>query len=91
MLKCSDASTKKGIMSESFGRLENFKVGDVVLWSNLDGKMTGVISDLQYAFKGGRDVGVATVFCFENQKKHEVLAVNLKILTKNGSGEAKTN
>ena len=70
MLKCSDASTKKGIMSESFGRLENFKVGDVVLWSNF---------------------GVATVFCFENQKKHEVLAVNLKILTKNGSGEAKTN
>ena len=76
-------------MGEGFGKLEDFKVGDVVLWSNLDGKMTGVVSDLQYAFRGGRDVGVATVFCFENQKKHEVLAINLKILTKNELGEAK--
>jgi len=69
-------------MSNSFGILDDFAVGDVVLWSKLGIKMTGVISDLRLVTEGGRDVAHADVFCFENQKKHDVLCINLKIITK---------
>ena len=69
--------------SNSFGVLDNFKVGDVVLWSRLGIKLTGVVSDLYLNLEGGREVAYASVFCFENQQKLDVLCVNLKILTKN--------
>jgi hypothetical protein len=69
-------------MSDSFGILDNFAVGDVVLWSKLGMKLTGVISDLRLVAEGGREVAHADVFCFENQKKHDVLCLNLKIITK---------
>tara|TARA_Y100000593_G_C4070740_1_gene219006 strand:- start:46 stop:270 length:225 start_codon:yes stop_codon:yes gene_type:complete len=69
-------------MNNSFGILDNFAVGDVVLWSKLGLKLTGVISDLRLEFEGGREVAHADVFCFENQKKHDVLCINLKIITK---------
>ncbi len=69
-------------MSNSFGVIDNFSVGDVVLWSRLGLKKTGVISDLRLVMQGGREVAHADVFCFENQKKHDVLCINLKIITK---------
>ena len=69
-------------MGSSFGILDDFAIGDVVLWSKLGTKMTGVISDLKLVAEGGRDVAHADVFCFENQKKHDVLCINLKIITK---------
>ena len=69
-------------MNNSFGILDNFAIGDVVLWSKLGKKMTGVISDLRLVMQGGREVAHADVFCFENQKKHDVLCINLKIITK---------
>tara|TARA_R110000803_G_scaffold110537_3_gene178940 strand:- start:138 stop:362 length:225 start_codon:yes stop_codon:yes gene_type:complete len=69
-------------MNSSFGVIEGFAVGDVVLWSRLGTKKTGVISDLKLVMQGGREVAHADVFCFENQKKHDVLCINLKIITK---------
>jgi len=69
-------------MNKSFGVTDGFAIGDVVLWSKLGMKMTGVISDLKLVTQGGREVAHADVFCFENQKKHDVLCINLKIITK---------
>ena len=69
-------------MSNSFGILDDFAIGDVVLWSKLGQKMTGVVSSLQFVTEGGRDVAHADVFCFENQQKHDVLCINLKVITK---------
>ena len=71
-------------MNNSFGILDNFAIGDVVLWSKLGKKMTGVISDLRLVMQGGREVAHADVFCFENQKKHDVICINIKIITKTG-------
>ena len=70
-------------MSKTFGNLKDFSVGDVVLWSKLDKKMTGVISDLRLVLEGGRQVAYADVFCFEKEQKHNVLCLNLKIISKN--------
>tara|TARA_B100000900_G_scaffold360151_2_gene332059 strand:+ start:715 stop:939 length:225 start_codon:yes stop_codon:yes gene_type:complete len=70
-------------MSETFGNLNDFSVGDVVLWSKLGRKMTGVISELHLVFEGGREVAHADVFCFEKEQKHDVLCLNLKIISKN--------
>lgn len=83
MLKYKARPKIPKVMSETFGNLEDFSIGDVVLWSSLDRKMTGVISDLRLVFEGGREVARADVFCFEREKKHDVLCLNLKILSKN--------
>ena len=69
-------------MSETFGNLEDFSIGDVVLWSKLGHKQTGVISDLRLVFEGGRQVAHADVFCFEKEQRHDVLCLNLKIISK---------
>jgi hypothetical protein len=75
--------TTTKVMNKSFGNLDNFSIGDVVLWSNLGKKMTGVVSGLKFIHEGGRSVAHADVFCFENEKKYDVLCLNLKIITKN--------
>jgi len=69
-------------MNSSFGAIDDLAIGDVVLWSKLGLKLTGVISDLRLVMQGGREVAHADVFCFENQKKHDVLCINLKVITK---------
>jgi hypothetical protein len=69
-------------MSETFGNLEDFSIGDVVLWSKLGHKQTGVISGLRLVFEGGRQVAHADVFCFEKEQRHDVLCLNLKIISK---------
>tara|TARA_R100000458_G_C8202003_1_gene192235 strand:+ start:621 stop:779 length:159 start_codon:yes stop_codon:yes gene_type:complete len=51
--------------------------------------MVGVISDLYIAETGGRDVAYASVYCLEEQKKYDVLCINLKLLTKNELDEQK--
>ena len=73
-------------MSDTFGNLSNDSIGDVVLWSILGHKMTGVISDLRLVFEGGRQVAHADIFCFEKQQKYDVLCINLKIISKNEVG-----
>ena len=70
-------------MNKSFGNLDDFSIGDVVLWSKLNKKMTGVISGLRFVHEGGRKVAHADVFCFEKEQKYDVLCLNLKIITKN--------
>ena len=60
-------------MNSSFGAIDDLAIGDVVLWSKLGLKLTGVISDLRLVMQGGREVAHADVFCFENQKKLDIL------------------
>ena len=67
MLNYKTKSTMLRPRENSFGVLDNFKVGDVVLWSFLGEKLTGVVSDLYLESRGGREIAYATVFCFKNQ------------------------
>lgn len=76
-------------IGQSFGKVGNFKVGDIVFWSFYSKKKTGIVSDLYTRENGGRNIAYATVFCFKDRKKHDVLCVNLKILTKNAVEKAK--
>ena len=68
----------------SFGKISNFKAGDIVCWSNLDSKHSGIISDLFFTPIGVRKVAYAKIFCFEDEKSHEILCLNLKIVSENG-------
>ncbi len=70
-------------VSESFGKINNFKVGDIVVWTYYDAKKTGIVSDLYFSTIGGRNIAYADIFSFEEQKTYKILCVNLKILTKN--------
>jgi hypothetical protein len=76
-------------IGQTFGKIENFKVGDIVFWAVYSKKKTGIISNLYLLQDGGRNLAYATVFCFRDRGKHEVLCVNLKILTKNEFEQAK--
>ena len=70
-------------ISQTFGKIDNFKIGDIVYWSKYSEKKIGIVSDLYSLFDGNRKVAYATIFCFEEQRKHNILCMNLKILTKN--------
>jgi hypothetical protein len=76
-------------IGQSFGKIDNFKVGDIVFWSVYSDKKTGIVAELYSRRNGGRNIAYATVFCFKDRKKHNVLCVNLKILTKNEIEQAK--
>ena len=76
-------------IGQTFGKINNFKVGDIVTWSSYDVKKAGIISDLYSSLVGGRNIAYASVFGFKEQKKYEILCVNLKILTKNEFEQAK--
>jgi len=71
------------VYSESFGESSSIEVGDMVYWTKLGLKYTGVISAKLFSARGGRQIVHATVFCFETQKNENVLAINLKRITKN--------
>ena len=73
------------VSSDSFGGRTNFNVGDIVCWTVIGEKLTGVVSQLREAIAGGRKVVFADVYCFENKINCEVLTLNLKLLAKNDS------
>ena len=66
----------------SFGRKGDFEVGDLVGWSKMRKKHSGVVEKVYTKHQGGREVAFATVFEFSESKKHEVLCLNLKKLHK---------
>ena len=80
---------KLAAMGDSFGKIDGFSVGDMVFWTKLNKKMTGIVSNLRFLANGGRNVAYATTFCFEDNRKYDVLCVNLKVLTKNEVNEQK--
>ena len=70
------------IRSSSFGSELDFDVGDLVSWAKIQKRFSGVIEELFLKNQGGRHVLYAMVFEFTEQKKHEVLGLNLKKLHK---------
>ena len=70
------------IRSSSFGSELDFDVGDLVSWAKIQKRFSGVIEELFLKNQGGRHVLYAMVFEFMEQKKHEVLGLNLKKLHK---------
>tara|TARA_R110002020_G_scaffold141227_2_gene312866 strand:- start:379 stop:621 length:243 start_codon:yes stop_codon:yes gene_type:complete len=75
------------ISSDSFGSRSGFSVGDVVCWTNIGKKMTGVISSLKTMPVGGRNVIFASVYCFETKLNCDVISLNLKILSKSDANQ----
>jgi hypothetical protein len=75
------------ISNDSFGGRTKFSVGDVVCWTKIGKKLTGVISSLRNSIIGGRKVVYADIFCFESNKNCEVLTINLKMLSKSDSNQ----
>lgn len=82
-----DLTRKMKISNDSFGANGKFGVGDVVCWTIIGSKLTGVISQLREAQVGGRKVLYADVYCFENRTNCEVLTLNLKLLSKSDTNQ----
>jgi len=84
------AGVKSGLMlkidNESFGKINKFSVGDIVAWSNLESKETGVISDIYFSTVGGRNVAFAKIYGFQDKIEHVVICLNLKLVSKSNSG-----
>ena len=70
------------IFNDSFGGRSSFEVGDVVLWSKIGNKYTGVISKLYKRNIAGRNVSFAKIFCFKDRSNCDILCLNLKLLSK---------
>jgi hypothetical protein len=70
------------VASDSFGGRLKFNVGDVVCWTNIGKKMTGVVSGLKDTLVGGRKVVFANIYCFETKQNCDVITLNLKMLSK---------
>ncbi len=73
------------IKKQFFGDHRKFKIGDIVSWTKIGEKGSGVVSNLEFTSMGGRRVAYATVFCFERRSSQHVLCINLKLMTKNAS------
>ena len=73
------------ISNDSFGGRTSFEVGDVVCWTNIGKKLTGVISGVRPAHLGGRKVMYADIYCFETKVNCEIITLNLKLLSKSDS------
>jgi hypothetical protein len=78
----SALKSKMEISNKSFGGLTNFNIGDMVLWSEIGKKSTGLVSKLYNSKVGGRKVSFAKVFCFERNQNCNILCLNLKLLSK---------
>tara|TARA_R110000824_G_scaffold320595_2_gene507566 strand:- start:828 stop:1070 length:243 start_codon:yes stop_codon:yes gene_type:complete len=71
------------VRGQSFGKISNFGAGDLVSWTRLDSKHTGIVSDLYFSTAGTRKVAFAKIFCFEDEENHDILCINLKIVSEN--------
>ena len=67
--------------SKPFGARYSFRPGDVVCWSDLRMKRTGLVSKIFEAQLGGREVSFASVFCFEDRRNYDMLYLSLKLLS----------
>tara|TARA_R110000824_G_scaffold374569_1_gene565127 strand:- start:26 stop:256 length:231 start_codon:yes stop_codon:yes gene_type:complete len=75
------------ITSDSFGKIEEFSVGDMVRWSRLEGSKSGIIRKLRLHHEGGRNVAYADVVLLGSSKTEQICCVVLekiaKLMTKN--------
>jgi|TARA_R110000824_G_scaffold257656_1_gene446590 hypothetical protein len=69
--------------SESFGKIDNFEVGNLVFWKNFGEKEFGVVSKLFFLQKGGRKVAHARVFRLRGKEYIDLPTIILKIEQKN--------
>tara|TARA_R100000278_G_C5473492_1_gene165412 strand:+ start:57 stop:287 length:231 start_codon:yes stop_codon:yes gene_type:complete len=61
----------------------NFKCGDIVFWKKLGGeKNIGMIYELFLVEMGGREIKKARVASFKDTLHHEVLIMELKLVSK---------
>ena len=70
------------IRTSTFGSELDFNVGDLVSWAKIQKRFSGVVEELYLKDQGGRQVLYARVYDFAEQKKPEVLGLNLKKLHK---------
>ena len=72
------------IKTKSFGKFDKFEVGDLVSWTTLKNRerLFGIISDLVFEGVGGREVAKARVFCNKKGLVRDILALNLRIVSK---------
>ena len=69
--------------SKSFGKIEDFNVGELVCWKSFGEKELGIVSRLFFLEKGGRKVAHATVFRFRGKEYIDLPTIILKIEQKN--------
>ena len=65
--------------SESFGKIDNFEVGNLVFWKSFSQKEFGVVSKLFFLEKGGRKVAHARIFRLRDGEYIDLPTIILKI------------
>ena len=68
--------------SDSFGKTDDFSVGDLVCWSRLGEKLSGLIRSLKLIHEGGRNVAYAEVIPLGSSKIEQICCLSLEKLTK---------
>ena len=70
------------ITSDSFGKLEEFSVGDMVRWSKLKDNKSGIIRNLRLHYEGGRNVAYADVILLGSSKTEQICCLILEKIAK---------
>ena len=72
------------ISRKTFGNFDKFDVGDLVSWNRMTDrkKLFGIILDFCLNDIGGRKIANAKVLCNENSSIKNILALNLRVVSK---------
>ena len=70
------------ITCKSFGKLEEFSIGDMVRWSKLEGSKSGIIRKLRLHHEGGRNVAYADVILLGSTKTEQICCIVLEKIAK---------
>jgi|TARA_R110000796_G_C14382784_1_gene415428 hypothetical protein len=70
------------IASDSFGKIDGFSVGDLVRWSRLEDKKTGIIRSLKLEYEGGRNVAYADIILLGTSKTEQICCLVLEKIAK---------
>ena len=70
------------IASDSFGKIDNFSVGDLVRWSKLEDNRSGIIRKLRLHYEGGRNVAYADVILLGTSKTEQICCLVLEKIAK---------
>ena len=70
------------LTSDSFGKTDDFSVGDLVYWSKLGEKLSGLVRTLKLIHEGGRNVAYAEVIPLGSSKTEQICCLSLEKLTK---------
>ena len=73
---------KSMLTSDSFGKTDDFSVGDLVYWSKLGEKLSGLVRNLKLIHEGGRKVAYAEVILLGSSKTEQICCLSLEKLTK---------